>query len=258
MNFFKDLLLVYKQAFNESLKNLKRNPIFILMPIFYGVLYQVAILAFTNYIAPLLGVLSGFVMPLMISLILSSYYSMLSDLIFYNRISFKNFEGTFTAYFSSIYSVYFIFILVSWLKTLLLNNFIFILIISIVMLILFNPIAESIYIGGEQYQGAFIHSFNFMKENMSLWILPFLLYLILIRLLTFDSFGPLEFILSSSLVDIILGNFNLIFILNKGTLFTIIAMVLTGIYAVFRGNLFKILNNSTRRKRQFMGEFNDF
>jgi hypothetical protein len=34
----------------------------------------------------------------------------------------------------------------------------------------------------------------------------------------------------------------------------IIIILVTAIYAIFRGNLYKILHNSTRRKRAYMGE----
>ena len=112
MNFFEDLQLVYKKAFKDTTVKIKSSPIFLILPLVYGVLYTLAKTLIGTVFGLNLGVIAGFIIPLVTSFILSSYFSVLSDLIYYNRISFRNFKNTFMAYFASIYSVYFILILI--------------------------------------------------------------------------------------------------------------------------------------------------
>ena len=71
MSFFEDITLVYNKAIKKTLKNIKNNPVILLGPIFYGALYQIAINIFSIFIAPTLGVLSGFLLPIVSSMILS-------------------------------------------------------------------------------------------------------------------------------------------------------------------------------------------
>ena len=91
-----------------------------------------------------LGGLMGFVTPLLTSLILSSYFSVLSDLIYYNRISFRNFSKTFMAYFASIYSVYFILMIISFLMPALVGVMGATTLVGAVIALALNPNAESI------------------------------------------------------------------------------------------------------------------
>jgi len=255
MNFFEDLNLVYKKAISETATKIAKNPIILLVPLLYAIFYTFAFAIVGTALAPL-GMLMGFLMPVLTSLILSSYYSLLSDLIYYNRISFRNMKNTFLNYFASIYSVYFILIIISWIMPALMATPGLGLLVSIILVVLLNPIAESIYIKGEYYIEAYKSSFNFMKENFLLWLIPFIIYLVILFLLGFDF---RMIILSSSVIDIPLGQ-NLVNgiylqdIFNLYNLKVLIAMVVTAIYAVFRGNLYKILHNSTRRKRAYMGE----
>ncbi|MDU5323997.1 MAG: hypothetical protein E6149_04935, partial [Peptoniphilus harei] len=108
MNFFEDLQLVYKKASKDTLLKIKKAPQFLIFPFIYGIIYTLGFFFIGNLLGIFLGGLMGFVTPLLTSLILSSYFSVLSDLIYYNRISFRNFSKTFMEYFASIYSVFFI------------------------------------------------------------------------------------------------------------------------------------------------------
>ena len=148
MNFFEDLKMVYKKAFKDTTVKIKSSPIFLILPLVYGVLYTLATTLIGTVFGLNLGVIAGFIIPLVTSFILSSYFSVLSDLIYYNRISFRNFKNTFMAYFASIYSVYFILILISWIMPAFGGNTSIFILISIVINLAINPIAESIYIRG--------------------------------------------------------------------------------------------------------------
>ena len=127
-------------------------------------------------------------------------------------------------------------------------------VINFILIIVLNPIAESIYIRGEYYTSAYSHCVEFMKENFLLWIIPFIIYLILLRIL---GLSIENYILTSNIIDIPLGlNTESLVVLGFDiqNLKQLLIIVLTGVYAIFRGCLYKILHNSTRRKRAYMGE----
>lgn len=256
MNFFEDLQLVYKKAGQDTLLKIKKAPQFLIFPFIYGILYTFAVTIIGTVVGASLGMFAGFIIPIVTSLILSSYFSILSDLIYYNRISFRNFSKTFMAYFASIYSVYFILMIISFLvPALSFVNGAYLLLSALITLAL-NPIAESIYIRGEYYTSAYTHSLEFMKENFLLWTIPFLIYLGILHLLGFNFAMMIS---SNSIVDIPLGEnimtgLSYLNPLNPYNIKVLIASIITAVYAIFRGNLYRILVGSTRRKRAYMGE----
>ena len=256
MNFFEDLQLVYKKAFSDTLLKIKKAPQFLIFPFIYGILYTFAVTIIGTVVGASLGMFAGFIIPIVTSLILSSYFSILSDLIYYNRISFRNFSKTFMAYFASIYSVYFILMIISFLvPSISFVNGAYLILSALITLAL-NPIAESIYIRGEYYTSAYTHSLEFMKENFLLWTIPFLIYLGILQLLGFDF---VMMISSNSIVDIPLGEnimtgLSYLNPLDPYNIKVLIASIITAVYAIFRGNLYRILVGSTRRKRAYMGE----
>ncbi|OLR64565.1 hypothetical protein [Peptoniphilus porci] len=256
MNFFEDLKLVYTKAIKDTFVKIKASPIILILPFIYGIIYAIGLFLIGNLLAQTIGGLVGFVIPLLTSLILSSYFSILSDLIYYNRISFRNFKNTFMAYFASIYSIYFILMIISFLLPAFGRNQGIYLIVSAAITIALNPIAESIYISGDYYTSAYINSFEFIKENLILWTLPYLIYLVILNMFGFDFF---LMITSNSIVDIPLGEnlingLNYLNPLDPYNLKILLASIITAVYAVFRGNLYRILKGSTRRKRAYMGE----
>ena len=255
MNFFEDLQLVYKKAGKDTLLKIKKAPQFLIFPFIYGVIYILGLFLIGRLLARSYGTIIGFIIPLLTSLILSSYFSILSDLIYYNRISFRNFKGTFMAYFASIYSVYFILMILSWIMPGIGVMMGATSLVGLIITIALNPIAESIYISGEYYTSAYTHSLSFMKENFLIWTLPFLIYLGLLHILGFDF----AFMISSnSIVDLPLGEnimtgLSYMNPLDPNNIKILLASIITGVYAIFRGNLYRILVGSTRRKRAYMG-----
>lgn len=256
MNFFEDLQLVYKKAGKDTLLKIKKAPHFLIFPFIYGVVYMLGMVLIGKLFARSYGTIIGFIIPLLTSLILSSYFSVLSDLIYYNRISFRNFSKTFMAYFASIYSVFFILMIISFFMPGIGVMMGATTLVGAVITLALNPIAESIYIRGEYYTSAYTHSLEFMKENFLLWTIPFLIYLGILHLLGFDF---AFMIVSNSIVDIPLGQtvmtgLSYLNPLDPQNIKILLASIITAVYAIFRGNLYKILVGSTRRKRAYMGE----
>ena len=256
MNFFEDLQLVYKKAGKDTLLKIKKAPHFLIFPFIYGVVYMLGMVLIGRLLARSYAPIIGFIIPLLTSLILSSYFSVLSDLIYYNRISFRNFSKTFMAYFASIYSVFFILMLISFLMPAVGGVMGATTLIGAAITLALNPIAESIYIRGEYYTSAYTHSLEFMKENFLLWTIPFLIYLGILHLLGFDF---AFMIVSNSIVDLPLGQEIMTGLsytnpLDPQNIKILLASIITAVYAIFRGNLYRILVGSTRRKRAYMGE----
>ena len=256
MNFFEDLQLVYKKAGKDTLLKIKKAPHFLIFPFIYGVVYRLGMVLIGKLFARSYGTIIGFIIPLLTSLILSSYFSVLSDLIYYNRISFRNFSKTFMAYFASIYSVFFILMIISFFMPGIGVMMGATTLVGAVITLALNPIAESIYIRGEYYTSAYTHSLEFMKENFLLWTIPFLIYLGILHLLGFDF---AFMIVSNSIVDIPLGQEIMTGLsytnpLDPQNIKILLASIITAVYAIFRGNLYRILVGSTRRKRAYMGE----
>lgn len=256
MNFFEDLQLVYKKAGKDTLLKIKKAPHFLIFPFVYGVIYMLGMVLIGKLFARSYGTIIGFIIPLLTSLILSSYFSVLSDLIYYNRISFRNFSKTFMAYFASIYSVFFILMIISFFMPGIGVMMGATTLVGAVITLALNPIAESIYIRGEYYTSAYTHSLEFMKENFLLWTIPFLIYLGILHLLGFDF---AFMIVSNSIVDLPLGQEIMTGLsytnpLDPQNVKILLASIITAVYAIFRGNLYRILVGSTRRKRAYMGE----
>lgn len=250
MNFFEDLKMVYKKAILKTIKSIKTNIGFLTLPLIYsGVIYGI------NYLNPLrflnIGIFGGFIMALVYAAVLSSYFSMISDVVFYNRINLKYLQSSFTKYFSNIYSVFFI----TMIARILINNLTYsiVTLIGVAYFILFNSIQEIIYIRGEQYTDIFTTAIDFMKENFLVWNIPNLIYILLGYLIYSTNIFYSIFNL-----DVLEFSLNQIILTSEKMPLMIGFHLITGIFVIFRGHLFTILNNSSRRKRAYMGDLNDY
>lgn len=253
MNFFDDMILVYKTALQRTCTRIKKNPVVLILPLLFGLCYRVGFYVFQIFIPGNLGIIGGFLPPIFFSLILSAYYTMLSDLNYYQKISFRHLGASFKNLFSSIYSVYFIILLLSWILPTVTRNMTIYVLVYLVFYLLFNPIAEVIYIQGDYYVEAYQKALNFMRNNALLWLIPLVIYGILTQLM---GFMWSEMILQSSIIDIPLQGhlLNSLFGMQRERILLMIPMELIGsIYIVFRGALFDILYKSSRRKRVYMG-----
>ena len=255
MNLINDLKIVYKKALKETVVRIKKNPIVLILPLLYSLLLSISHNILAMFMGRIMGnVLIGFLIPIVSSMILSSYFELLSDLNFYNRLGFKNFIGTFKKNSSSIYSVYFILILISWIVPMFGGNFSLVIILNLILFFVFNSISEAIYIRGEYYTSAFSYTFNFFKENIVHWTLPLVIYLGIYTAI-FKAVGFITLI-SNDIITFNTGYPVSLFDLQNIKMMApiIIIELITAVYVVFRGALYQILSTSTMRKRQYMGE----
>ncbi|RVU54739.1 hypothetical protein [Anaerosphaera multitolerans] len=254
MNYLNDIGMVYKKAAMETLNRIKKNPIVLLLPFIYSFIFFLI-----NNILSRVGFytggsfLMGFIIAIAYALILSSYFSLLSDLHFYNRISFKYLSSSFKNYFYAIYSAYFILMLINIVG----GSFGYSLyqLVLIVVFVIFNPLSEAIYVRGESYTSAYGYSLNFMKENFIHWLIPLAIYMVVCQVLGYN-FGN---IIQRNIIEVTLGmdvylSLSIpVHVAIRVLAHTFVIQVITAIYVVFRGELFRILSSSSMRKRQYMG-----
>lgn len=242
---FKDLVEVYKKAINDTWDNLKKAPGIILLPLALGLLHYL-VMAFAGPLFMRGGILSGFILALVEALLLTLAYSLYQEAIIYGRMP-RNI-GINQDNFWSVYSVLFLFMLINIVSSMLgpLRTF-----IPLLVTIILNPIPEAIYLRGERYTGAFEFSFRFIKENALHFLLPYLIYIGILTLIT--PLGSQMLFLGS---NIMMLPFGIPFQAKTGDFAAlgiyIICQLITGIYLIFRGHLFLILENSSRRKRKYM------
>ncbi len=245
-----DILAVYKKAISTTIEKLSKNPVFLIIPLLYSIALNSALIV-VGYIG-FSGM--GFIIPIIYSLILSSYFEILSDLNFYNRISFRSFKSSFTKNFFTIYSVYFVMMIIKFLT----NTLPLQIVIAAAIYFIFNAISESIYIKGESYVDAYSYTIDFMKENFIHWSIPVLIYVLIVSILT-QTVGYTIFQLSNNIISSLTGIEVGLFDLTSSSIDQVVRILaiqlVTAVYVLFRGSLFTILSNSTMRKRKYMGEF---
>lgn len=114
-------------------------------------------------------------------------------------------------------------------------------IITVIAIIVLNALPETLYL--EDYDGynSIIKSVYFLKENILNWGLPNIIIMALIYA-------------STSGASMFTG---LYFSDLKSIAKSIVIIIIMGIYLIYRGMLFEILNGSSRRKREFMRNFNE-
>ncbi len=245
MDRLQDMLSVYKKSFKNTLNAIKKNPILLVLPIAYSMLrYGVGQIV---TVIPSGGqFLWGFIYALLLALILSSYYYQLNSAVFYNRVNFRGFKKSFFYYASSIYYVFFITMIID----IVLYRFFNLptqlsMVVQIAIFLGLNAMPETIYVKELGYQESFAYNFRYLKENWYLFLIPTIIYLAI----GYYGLGMIEL----DIMELHYGaNFFWIFF---DAIKYVLFQVITAIFIVFRGFLFKGTMDSSLRKRQYMGLF---
>lgn len=235
----KDVIIVAKNAFVKTAQALNNKSwIFI-------ILYAICII-FSSILGigtAFFGIFGGFLSYLIIIFQKSIFARALSDITLTNRLSLNNFFYNFGNYFINIMNTYFIIYIVKYIFQIIAMNFLvttnqlYVIIIFVMFAlenIIFSPILETTYVDNVGGIEAFKRCYNFMKENWLPWILLNIPYIMM------------QFVASTySVVDI-----------RKNILLSILMLIVPPLYLIFRGKLYYFLNNSNKRKRKFINEFN--
>lgn len=246
MNFFDDLKLVNKVSLKNTFSGLKRNWTIALVGFLYWILIFLAIGVSGLLLRGPFSILRGLFTTLFISSLISNYLVMLQLTVLNRKIGFNDFKEGFKFYVWKIYGIFFILYLVNYLLNILgrsLNTNIGLLsqLFSISLFILFNALPEAIYLKNYEPVDTIKFTLGFMKENWIQWAIPNILIVIVL------------YFVSKGLTGVLLGGFlnmNITSVL-RSLLQALISQVFVAVFMIYRGNLFYILDNSTRRNRSY-------
>ncbi|MFM1538358.1 hypothetical protein [Helcococcus bovis] len=236
MEIIKDFIYVNKTAFKNSIFSLKYVPALAMILFVLGVGENYLLSLLTTYSRGGNFVL-GFVRYIITIVFASALVGVLSDIVNYNRFRFKNIiEGT-KRYYLPMSNTLFIVYIIEYLAHIILQNidFQYTFIIDILVLIVLSTVYEKVYISEEYGIEAALNSVMFIKDNIIQW-LPIVVI-----------FVAAKFLLT---INYVIFTFDITYIMN-----VVLYSLIMGILYIYKGHLFKILDGSSIRKRQFQGKF---
>lgn len=250
MDILKDFLMINKQTFKKTVSSLKNNWIIIFSGIVYMILNTIMIILINTFLRGILGILSGLAIAIVTASLISNYLYLLYNVINYDSLKLQDFKDGFTYFLRKVYTIFFYGFILNILISLLsgvLGSYadVLSLIVNISILILLNPLPETLYIKVLNPMDSIAYSIDFMKENWVNWFIPNVIMLILLYLLTGNLISGIftthiSYIRSFRIIDIILY---------------LIASAFLSFIMIYRGHLYKLLSTSTRRKRMYMSKF---
>lgn len=243
MDYIKDTIEVNAQAFKRTFSSAKYYPIVAIILIFNMLINFIANSVISMFslainIPFLWGIVSYLVDVATLSLLMVALYRVIRG----SRLDLTNFTQDWQTFMNPLMATRFIFWLIEMVVIYVSRSaFGTIPYLPIILLyayqILTSPMLETIYIGGEQGQGALYSIIDFLKSNFLQWIPVTVAFSIIMVQITKYSF-----------IDIFTGA-NLRFLPV-----VIIYYLLMAFVYIYKGHLYSILDNSSMRKRQFMKE----
>lgn len=250
MDIFKDFLLINKQTMEKTIKSLKSNWLIIFSGIAYILLTTIVSFVVLTVFRGVLGLIGGIIIAVFSASLISNYLYLLYNVINYNRLKVQDFKDGFTYFLRKVYVVFFY----GWIGSILLsvfyrmlgtNAYVLSLIVNISILILLNPLPESLYLKARDPMGSIVYAFDFMKENWINWLIPNVVF-----------HGVLFYLTGNIITNLFTTNVNMGFGMDIVSIIKyLIAQVLFSFIMIYRGHLFKLLSTSTRRKRMYMSKF---
>lgn len=250
MDIFKDLLQINKQTLKKTVSSLKNNYMIIFTGIAYILLNTFVSMAVFTLFRGVLGLIGGIVIALFSASLISNYLYLLYNIINYDRLNFQDFKDGFTFFMRKVYVVFFFgyignMILSIFYGALGSNAYLLNMIVSISILVLLNPLPESIYLKDKDPMGSIMYAVDFMKDNWLNWLIPNVLF-----------HGVLFYLTGNIITNLFSTHVNIGFGIEIGSIIKyLIAQVLFSFIMIYRGHLFKLLSTSTRRKRMYMNKF---
>ena len=250
MDIIKDLIYINKSAFNKTIKSLSKNWIIIFTGIVYTILNVAIFSLISVFLTGFLSILSGIIVAIITAAFISNYLYLLFNIINYDRINMQIFKDGFKYYLWKIYGVLFIAYLGRILLGILSNMLgglasALNIVIYLSILIVLNPLPETIYLKSYSSWESVLNTFEFMQENWLNWLLPNVIFHLV-----------LYFITGNLITNVFTTHlsFNMVFSI-KNIIIYLVGQGLFSFIMVYRGHLYKTLSGSTRRKRMFMNKF---
>lgn len=250
MNFFQDMIFVNKTTIKNTIGSFKNNWAIVFTGVIYITINILLLLLLSTFFQGILYIFAGFIMALVSASLVSNYLYLLFNVINYNQISLEDFKEGFKAFLWKVYGVLFIAWIGQYLLNIILNliNLNWVNLSSIITLLIFialNPLPETIYLKSYTPFESITYAFAFMKENWINWLLPNIVFYILIYLFTNKIF-----------TNIFTTHLNFVFDFSpRGIVLYLLGQLLFSIMMIYRGHLFKLLSTSSRRKRMYMNDF---
>lgn len=252
MDIIKDFVLINSQVVKKSLHSLKNNMLIILTGIVYILINVIIIGLVLTIFQGVLSIFAGIALAILSAALISNYLYLLYNVINYDRITFQDFKDGFTYFLRKVYTIFFF----AWIGSFLLELVIGALgidyelvnlIVTISILILLNPLPETLYLKVLDPMDSIMYSIDFMKENWINWLIPNVVL-----------YGILYYLTGNIITGIFTTHLSSSFSLAPiGIIKYLIGQILFSFTMIYRGHLFKLLSTSTRRKRMYMNKFLD-
>ena len=201
------------------------------------------ILISLSAVAMVLGFLGGIIMVLTMAACISSFLYLIENIIKYRKVTFNDFKNSFGIYLWKANSVIFILWIISMVVGMLFGQILgpaLSLIFTLLVLILFNVVPELIYQRHYSTGEMLGKSVSFMQEKWIEWIIPNFIFILIFNAIS-GTYSPIP---------------SFYLVLNAN-LFSNFFHITVFIFAmIYRGLLFDILDNVSRRKLVFQSKFN--
>ena len=256
MEFLKDIIYINKITSKKALDLFLKNWMIIFTGLVYITINIVAIFVASPFLfIPILNIVVGVLLYFLSIALISSYFYILYSIIKYKKFEFKDIKRGLKVYLYEVSRVLFI----GWIASILVFRLLVPIlssslggyldpatitsILTIILLIVINPLPEVIYQKGYTGIDGIKYTFEYMKENWVEWLIP---NAILIGLLYAVTGSTITNLFSTG----ISFNSNILSIKSIGLY--LIGQVIFSFTMIYRGVLFEMLSTSTRRKRMFM------
>ena len=246
MDILQDLFYTNKKVLFKTLKTVfKSQELFII-----GIPYLlIPMIVFS--MASALSFLAGIIIFACISAVISDYLYVIEFILKHERFSWHAFKVGYKVYFRNIFGTLFVLYLVNYGIGLFIQPILRILpfggllmwLLQLAIVLIINPLPEVFYQKKYDELDSLNYSIHFMKNNPISWIVPNVILIL-------GTYGVYKAVFS--LVSLI--TYSLSYNISLGIIVIVVALLLQvviGFSLVYRGYLFNILENSTRRKRLF-------
>lgn len=252
--FMTDLIQVYQEALLGLVGNVKKRPLDHLV----GFLFPLVTFFIVNYIFSLNymandNLVVGVARFIVYVVLLSFYLGILSLILEGNPISIPSFKSSGLRILNDVWTAYFVFSLFDlFAGNLLSGGF-----LTIGLFLAFNPFIEMIYVDKKPAGHLLGDLVSFYKTNILHWLLPLLIYLLILVALAPSSIMAYVLV-GANPMDFAFGPARLFsqFILEE-PLVLLLSQAFHYFYLLYRGQVYKIVAHSNPRKRAYMREYND-
>ncbi|MDO5718389.1 MAG: hypothetical protein Q4P34_05330 [Tissierellia bacterium] len=235
----KDFIYVQSEAFIKTAKMFKHLPILILHFIAYDLIYTLAV-AILSLLPFNTGFIGGLILYMIKGMIFSHLLYTLDSIVNSNRIYYKYLKEGFFRYLSPAISAFFMYYIIELILRLIIGtnkNLMVLLLLNILIFLIFSAVAECIYIAKAYRYDSIFMGVNIIFENPLNWTL---VHLVIYGLGYYLGLSP-------NIFQVFPGVLNM-----SNIYFMLLSTLFLSVYMVYKGNLFKLIYNSSMRKRQYM------